>query len=112
MIARIYLFFYSFLAKILIIVRIFMKIKINHAEQLGQVIRATRKAQGLRQDDTASMALVSENFLGKVEAGAHAVQWGKVFQVLKELGIYIEVDIDSDWDVELPTTLEVTSHEN
>ena len=34
------------------------------------------------------------------------------YQVLKELGIYIEVDIDSDWGVELPTSLEVTSHEN
>ena len=70
-----------------------MKIPINHAQALGQVVRASRKAQKIRQDDAAGSMGVSENFLGKVEHGSETVQWGKLFQVLEGLGIRVEVDV-------------------
>ncbi len=73
-----------------------MKVAINSPEQLGAVIRATRKRQGLRQDLSASGAGVSENFLGKVERGSDSVQWGKLFSVLQGLGIELEVDTPDD----------------
>jgi transcriptional regulator with XRE-family HTH domain len=60
---------------------------------LGQVVRASRKAQNLRQDDAAGSIGVSENFLGKVERGSETVQWSKLFQVLEGLGIRVVVDV-------------------
>ena len=70
-----------------------MQISIDHAAALGQVVRASRKAQKIRQDDAAGSIGVSENFLGKIERGSDAVQWGKLFQVLEGLGIRVVVDV-------------------
>lgn len=70
-----------------------MKLPIDNASALGPIVRATRKAQGMRQDDTAGSIGVSENFLGKVERGDASVTWAKLFQVLDGLGIRLEVDV-------------------
>ena len=47
-----------------------MKIPIENAAAIGRVVRASRKAQKIRQDDAAGSIGVSENFLGKVERGS------------------------------------------
>ena len=70
-----------------------MKIPIDNAAAIGKVVRASRKAQKIRQDDAAGSIGVSENFLGKIERSSEAVQWGKLFQVLEGLGIQVTVDI-------------------
>ena len=70
-----------------------MKITLKSCEYLGPLVRATRKSQGMRQDDTAEGIGVSENFLAKVERGGGTVQWQKLFQVLTELGIRVEIDV-------------------
>ncbi|WP_455921678.1 helix-turn-helix domain-containing protein [Pseudomonas putida] len=70
-----------------------MQFPVTSAETLGLVIRASRKAMSLRQDDAAGMIGISENFLGKVERGGEAVQWGKVFQAIQALGLKLTVDI-------------------
>jgi len=70
-----------------------MKIPINEATALGKVVRASRKAQKMRQDDAAGSIGVSENFLGKIERGSDSVQWGKLFQVLEGLGVRVIVDV-------------------
>jgi len=70
-----------------------MKIPIDNAAAIGKVVRASRKAQKIRQDDAAGSIGVSENFLGKVERGGESVQWGKLFQVLEGLGIRVMVDV-------------------
>ena len=70
-----------------------MKIPINSSDALGKVVRASRKAQKIRQDDAAGSIGVSENFLGKVESGSDSVQWGKLFEVLQGLGIRVELDV-------------------
>ena len=70
-----------------------MKIPIDNAAALGKVVRASRKAQKIRQDDAAGSIGVSENFLGKIERGSESVQWGKLFQVLEGLGIRVMVDV-------------------
>jgi transcriptional regulator with XRE-family HTH domain len=70
-----------------------MRIPINNAAALGKVVRASRKAQKIRQDDAAGSIGVSENFLGKIERGGETVQWGKLFQVLDGLGIRVMVDV-------------------
>lgn len=80
-----------------------MKIAINDPATLGKVVRASRKAQKIRQDDAAGSVGVSENFLGKIERGSGSVQWGKLFEVLKGLGIQVSVDVPDSvaphWDV-------------
>lgn len=70
-----------------------MKIPIDHAAAIGKIVRASRKAQKIRQDDAAGSIGVSENFLGKIERGSDSVQWGKLFQVLEGLGIRVMVDV-------------------
>lgn len=70
-----------------------MKINITSAEQVGALIRASRKAMQIRQDDAAGIIGVSENFLGKVERGGETVQWGKLFQVLQELGLNVSIEV-------------------
>ena len=70
-----------------------MKIPIDNAAAIGKVVRASRKAQKIRQDDAAGSIGVSENFLGKIERGGETVQWGKLFQVLEGLGIRVTVDV-------------------
>jgi transcriptional regulator with XRE-family HTH domain len=70
-----------------------MHIPINNAAAIGKVVRASRKAQKIRQDDAAGSIGVSENFLGKIERGSDAVQWGKLFQVLEGLGVRVVVDV-------------------
>ena len=73
-----------------------MYIPITSASAIGEVVRASRKAQKIRQDDAAGSIGVSENFLGKVERGSESVQWGKLFQVLEGLGIRVMVDVPED----------------
>jgi transcriptional regulator with XRE-family HTH domain len=70
-----------------------VKIPIDNAAAIGKVVRASRKAQKIRQDDAAGSIGVSENFLGKIERGSESVQWGKLFQVLEGLGIRVMVDV-------------------
>lgn len=70
-----------------------MKIPIHQAAAIGKVVRASRKAQKIRQDDAAGSIGVSENFLGKIERGSDSVQWGKLFQVLEGLGIRVLLDV-------------------
>jgi transcriptional regulator with XRE-family HTH domain len=78
-----------------------MKIPIDNAAAIGKVVRASRKAQKIRQDDAAGSIGVSENFLGKIERGSESVQWGKLFQVLEGLGIRVIVDVPEDVSVYL-----------
>ena len=73
-----------------------MNIPITSASTIGKVVRASRKAQKIRQDDAAGSVGVSENFLGKVERGSESVQWGRLFQVLEGLGIRVMVDVPED----------------
>ena len=73
-----------------------MNIPITSASTIGKVVRASRKAQKIRQDDAAGSVGVSENFLGKVERGSESVQWGKLCQVLEGLGIRVMVDVPED----------------
>lgn len=70
-----------------------MQVPIDNPAALGKVVRASRKAQKIRQDDAAGSIGVSENFLGKIERGSDSVQWGKLFQVLEGLGVRVIVDV-------------------
>ena len=45
-------------------------------KDIGEVIRQTRKAQGLRQDQIAAAAGVGQRFLVELEAGKSTAQIG------------------------------------
>ncbi|HEY4145824.1 helix-turn-helix domain-containing protein [Pinirhizobacter sp.] len=65
---------------------------IRTAEDLGKVIRAQRKRQGLRQAELAAMVGASHVFLGDVEKGRPTVSLGRVLHLLDELGIRLIAD--------------------
>ncbi|MCB5190666.1 transcriptional regulator [Methylobacillus arboreus] len=70
-----------------------MKLQITTMAELGEVIRATRKANHIRLDDMAGMAGVGPVFVGDVEYGKETVQMGRVLQLLRELGLKLTVDV-------------------
>lgn len=73
-----------------------MHIELDSADAMGAVVRASRKAQSIRQDDAAGSIGVSESFMGKVESGDDSVQWGKLFQVLEGLGVRVILDVPDE----------------
>gem|GEM_PF-776379 len=68
-------------------------IPIHSPDQLGLLIRATRRTQKLRIDDTAGTAGVGHVFVREVERGKPTVQLGRVMQLLAELGIELKAEV-------------------
>lgn len=60
-------------------------------EDLGHLVRKTRVAQGLRQDQLAAAAGVGLRFLIELERGKPTAQIGKALGVLAALGCRIEI---------------------
>ena len=70
-------------------------------EDIGTLIRTTRKAQHLTQQDLAGAAAVGIRFLVDLEAGKPTAQIGKTLDVLRALGCSIEIRTPSGTDTEL-----------
>ena len=69
-----------------------MQVQISSPAELGLVVRAARKAQGLRLDDAAAFAGVGPVFAGDVERGKTTVQLGLVLKLLQQLGLKVLID--------------------
>jgi len=63
---------------------------LNPAE-IGDIVRTTRRAASLRQDELAGAAGVGLRFIVDLEAGKPTAQMGKVLQVLAALGCLIDI---------------------
>lgn len=63
---------------------------ISSTEQLGELVRAARKWQKLRQDEVGRF---SHTFIGELESGKPTAQLGKVLEALRELGIKVQVEL-------------------
>jgi y4mF family transcriptional regulator len=61
------------------------------ASEIGEIVRTTRRAQDLRQDQLAGAAGVGVRFIVDLEAGKPTAQIGKALQVLAALGCTIEI---------------------
>lgn len=61
------------------------------AAEIGDIVRITRKAAGLRQDELAGTAGVGLRFIVDLEAGKPTAQIGKALQVLAALGCRLEI---------------------
>ena len=58
---------------------------------IGRIVRTTRKAAGLRQDELAGAAGVGLRFLVELERGKPTAQIGKALQVLQALGCSFDI---------------------
>jgi len=70
-----------------------MLVLIRSPKELGILIRAARRTQKLRIDDTAGTAGVGHVFVRDVERGKPTVQLGRVMQLLAELGIELQAEV-------------------
>jgi HTH-type transcriptional regulator/antitoxin HipB len=61
--------------------------KLNSSVELGQLVRRTRKEQGLTQLDVAGLAGLSNRFVIDLERGKETLQIQKVLDVLALLGL-------------------------
>ncbi len=61
--------------------------KIQSLVDLGERIRAKRKADGLRIDDAAALCGVSVDLLSRLENGKSGVATDRVLKVLDALGL-------------------------
>ena len=61
------------------------------ASDIGAVIKTERKRQGVLQRDVAELSGVSIHFLSNLENGKPTVELQKLFQVLRTLGISMQV---------------------
>jgi y4mF family transcriptional regulator len=59
--------------------------------EIGDIVRKTRKAAGLRQDELAGAAGVGLRFIVDLEAGKPTAQIGKTLQVLTALGCSVDI---------------------
>ena len=71
-------------------VNIMIKRTLTPAE-IGTIVRTSRKAAGLRQDELAGAAGVGLRFIVDLEAGKATAQIGKTLQVLQALGCSFEI---------------------
>ena len=60
--------------------------------EIGRIVRATRHAQGLRQDQLAGAAGVGVRFLSELERGKTTVRLEKVLAVLDTLGCRVLIE--------------------
>lgn len=70
-----------------------MKHIIHSSEDLGLALRAVRKSAKVRLDDLSQTARVSKQTTVNLEKGKPTVQFGKVLQLLKEVGLTLSVDL-------------------
>lgn len=64
---------------------------------LGKTIREERIRQGLTQDELAQLSGVGINFVSQVERGKPTAETGKVFSLLRMLGITVIVERRREW---------------
>lgn len=62
-------------------------VHLSSAAELGQLVRKTRKEQGLTQLDLAGLAGLSNRFVIDLERGKETLQIQKVLDVLALLGL-------------------------
>ncbi len=65
---------------------------VNKVEKLGSLVRQTRKAQGLTQEELAAVAGVGVRFIRELEHGKASCYIGKALTVLSMLGIDVHVN--------------------
>ncbi|MCC8391767.1 helix-turn-helix transcriptional regulator [Paraburkholderia sp. MMS20-SJTR3] len=76
---------------------------VDSTQTLGVLIRATRMAQGLTRDELAHATGLSPKFISQIEAGKTTAQFGKVLELLGELGIKLHAEPSTPIPPEIAT---------
>jgi HTH-type transcriptional regulator/antitoxin HipB len=71
--------------------------KITTMLDLAELVRQTRKKQGLTQSDLAGMSGLGRRFISELERGKPTAQISKVLLVFNVLGIRIEAK--HEWEL-------------
>jgi y4mF family transcriptional regulator len=71
-------------------------------EDLGSFAKSVRKALGLTQDQLALTSGTNRRFVIELEAGKPTAQTGKVLQVLRTLGISVDLTPPPGIDLAAP----------
>ncbi|MEB2318076.1 MAG: helix-turn-helix domain-containing protein [Pseudomonadota bacterium] len=64
---------------------------VSNSTEFGTLVRCTRKAQGLTQEQLAAVAGVGPRFVRELEAGKGSCQMGRALLVLGVLGLRINI---------------------
>ena len=67
--------------------------KIESPQNIGALVRISRKKQGATQAEFASLCGVGVRFISELENGKSTVQVGKLLQVLKCLGLEMTINL-------------------
>jgi y4mF family transcriptional regulator len=67
--------------------------------KLAREVRGRRARLGLRQEELADLAGVSERFVYALENGKTTVQLDKLLAVLNALGLHLEIHRGADSDI-------------
>lgn len=70
-------------------------ISMTKTQKLGQIVRNTRKKQGLTQEQLAAASGVGIRFIRELEQGKESCHIGKSLQILAMLGLDIQIDGDN-----------------
>ncbi|MCP4476271.1 MAG: helix-turn-helix transcriptional regulator [Gammaproteobacteria bacterium] len=66
--------------------------KLTNTNQLGQIIRATRKAQGLTQEQLSAVCGVGVRFIRELEQGKTSCHLGKTLHIINMLGLSLDIE--------------------
>jgi y4mF family transcriptional regulator len=66
--------------------------RVRTSQDIGRLVRQTRKAQSLRQPDLACACGTSIRFIVELEHGKPTAQLAKVLHVLRMLGFHLLLD--------------------
>ncbi|MBX2989211.1 MAG: helix-turn-helix transcriptional regulator [Bdellovibrionaceae bacterium] len=64
---------------------------IRSLEDIGTIVRQTRKARGLSQEELARISGVGRRFISELEHGKKTMEFGKALHVLKRLGLDLSI---------------------
>ena len=65
--------------------------QITTIQKLGQIVRTTRKQQGLTQEQLAAVSGVGARFVRELEQGKESCHIGKSLHILAMLGLDIQI---------------------
>lgn len=69
-----------------------MQIKIQGVEQLGAIAKQVRQSQSLDQETAGLLSGNGLTFMSQFENGKKTVEIGRVFKLLEQLGIEVEIN--------------------
>lgn len=77
----------------------------NHGD-FARAVRARRSALGLRQEELAELAGVSERFVYALESGKQTARLDKVLPLLAALGVHLELRRGADEAIRVSSELQ------